>query len=148
MRDNDIETVRGGAPTRRECLTYGGAVVGGSLLAGCTGGGDDGTGGSDDEWAERGTWVEWFDDYYGEDAPIDPDSERFRRVRERSVDEQLSTYLPPKEIDARATGGHKALAAHVDSEAVVEAIGEEELLGAIDDGTIDEYAENRAIEAR
>ncbi|MCH7659034.1 MAG: hypothetical protein IH933_00085 [Euryarchaeota archaeon] len=28
-------------PTRREFLTSGGAVVGGSLLAGCTGGGND-----------------------------------------------------------------------------------------------------------
>jgi ABC-type Fe3+-hydroxamate transport system substrate-binding protein len=32
-----------GAPTRREYLTYGGAVVGAGLLAGCTGGSDDGS---------------------------------------------------------------------------------------------------------
>jgi ABC-type Fe3+-hydroxamate transport system substrate-binding protein len=36
MSDDDAETA---APTRREYLTYGGAVVGGGLLAGCTGDG-------------------------------------------------------------------------------------------------------------
>ncbi|WP_066418223.1 ABC transporter substrate-binding protein [Halorubrum aethiopicum] len=37
MSRDDAE---GGTPTRRDYLTYGGAVVGGGLLAGCTGGSD------------------------------------------------------------------------------------------------------------
>ncbi|MDZ5812816.1 ABC transporter substrate-binding protein [Halorubrum sp. AD140] len=39
---DDNETIRQGAPTRRDYVKYGGAVVGGGLLAGCTGdsGGD------------------------------------------------------------------------------------------------------------
>lgn len=97
----------------------------------------------DDEWAERETWIEWFDDYYGEDAPIDPGSERFRRVRERYVDEQLSTYLSPDEIEVRTERGHEALAARVDGEAVVSAVGERRLLDAIDDETIEAYVDGR-----
>ncbi|MEM4782191.1 MAG: ABC transporter substrate-binding protein [Halalkalicoccus sp.] len=47
MSDNGA--VRQAGPTRREYLKGSGAVVGGGLLAGCTGGGDDGSGESDDE---------------------------------------------------------------------------------------------------
>ncbi|MEM4782108.1 MAG: NAD(P)/FAD-dependent oxidoreductase [Halalkalicoccus sp.] len=101
----------------------------------------------DDEWAERETWVEWFDEHHA-DAPVSPDGERFERVRETYVDEQLSTYLPPEEIDSRATDGQEALAAHVAPEAAVEAIGEERLLDAIDDVAIGEYAASLGSEAR
>ncbi|SIS13994.1 ABC transporter substrate-binding protein [Natronorubrum thiooxidans] len=38
MSDNDSSTVRHEAPTRREYVKYGGVVVTGGLLAGCTGG--------------------------------------------------------------------------------------------------------------
>lgn len=38
MSDNDTgETIRHAAPTRRDYVKYGGAVVGGGLLAGCAG---------------------------------------------------------------------------------------------------------------
>lgn len=37
------------APTRREYVKHGGAVVGGGLLAGCTGGSDDGSTPEDNE---------------------------------------------------------------------------------------------------
>jgi iron complex transport system substrate-binding protein len=40
MNEDDGDTT--GAPTRREYLKYGGAVVGGGLLAGCTGEADSG----------------------------------------------------------------------------------------------------------
>jgi halocyanin-like protein len=40
MRDDSDSTQQRG-PTRRETITYGGAVVGGGLLAGCTGAGSD-----------------------------------------------------------------------------------------------------------
>lgn len=94
----------------------------------------------DDEWAERGRWVEWFDEHHA-DAPVDPDSERFRRVRAATIDEQLSTYLPPEEIDSRAAAGSAALVAHVDPGAVVEAIGEERLLEEIADDAVLEHVE-------
>ncbi|MEY7849970.1 ABC transporter substrate-binding protein [Natrarchaeobius sp. A-rgal3] len=35
--DDSINTIQRDAPTRRETITYGGAVIGGGLLAGCTG---------------------------------------------------------------------------------------------------------------
>jgi hypothetical protein len=97
----------------------------------------------DDEWTERETWIEWFDDYYGEDTPADPDSERFRRIRERYVDKQLSTYLSPDEIEARTDGSHETFAAHLDGEAVVSAVGERRLLEAIGDETIEAYIDGR-----
>jgi len=43
MSDND-NTIRHEAPTRRETIKYGGAVVSGGLLAGCTGQSGDGSG--------------------------------------------------------------------------------------------------------
>lgn len=43
----DGGTTRREGPTRRQCVKYGGALVCGGLLAGCTGGGDGGTNGSD-----------------------------------------------------------------------------------------------------
>jgi iron complex transport system substrate-binding protein len=45
MADDDTTH---GAPTRRDYLTYGGAVVGGGLLAGCAGQGDSGADGAED----------------------------------------------------------------------------------------------------
>jgi len=68
MSDNDT-TIRHKAPTRRDYMKYGGAVVGGGLLAGCTGGdstsGGDGDGGdtesdtpADDETATEDTSYE------------------------------------------------------------------------------------------
>ncbi|WP_049970904.1 NAD(P)/FAD-dependent oxidoreductase [Haladaptatus cibarius] len=93
----------------------------------------------DEKWAKRETRVEWFDDYYADGAPVGADSERFRRVREASVDASLSAYITPEEIEARAETGHETLAEHLDSEAVVAAVGEEELLDAIADDSIREY---------
>ncbi|MCH7659035.1 MAG: NAD(P)/FAD-dependent oxidoreductase [Euryarchaeota archaeon] len=95
--------------------------------------------GLDDEWAERETWIEWFDDYYGEDAPVSPGSERFRRVRETYIDEQFATYLSTEEIEARTERGHRALSEHVDPESIVGAVGEEKLLEAMDGVAIREY---------
>jgi iron complex transport system substrate-binding protein len=57
----------GGESTRRDCLKYGGAIVGGGLLAGCVGGSDDGSSATTDREtttrgettaAETGTEVE------------------------------------------------------------------------------------------
>jgi ABC-type Fe3+-hydroxamate transport system substrate-binding protein len=50
MSDNDINTTK--APTRREYVKYGSAVIGGGLLAGCTSGGDGASEGQADEGEE------------------------------------------------------------------------------------------------
>ena len=96
----------------------------------------------DDEWADRNSWVEWFDDYFAEDAPVDPDSDRFERVRESYVDDRFDGYLSDAEIDRRAEAGHETLADHLDPEAVVEAIDSEALLSAIDDDAIRAYRDD------
>lgn len=49
MNDERATRREGPTPTRRECLGYGGALVCGGLLAGCTDGGGGGTNGSDPE---------------------------------------------------------------------------------------------------
>ncbi len=93
----------------------------------------------DEKWAKRETRIEWFDEYYGENAPVDVDSERFHRVREAAVDASLSAYITPEEIEARAETGQETLADHLDAEAVVAAVNEEELLDAMADDSIREY---------
>ncbi|WP_129113780.1 hypothetical protein [Halegenticoccus tardaugens] len=54
----------------------------------------------DKQWADRDAWVEWLDDYYGADTPVDSDSNRFRRVREAGIDAPLSSCVSSEEIDA------------------------------------------------
>jgi hypothetical protein len=73
----------------------------------------------DDEWADRGRWVEWFDDYYAEDAPVDPDSDRYQRVRDANIDGSLSTYLSAAEIEKRAGRGQERLLDHVDDDRII-----------------------------
>ncbi|WP_367997247.1 NAD(P)/FAD-dependent oxidoreductase [Natronomonas gomsonensis] len=93
----------------------------------------------DGEWTDREQWVEWFEEYYGDDAPVDPGEDRFERVRDAYIDAQRETYLTDAEIDARGTSGHEALASALDTDAVVDGIGEKALLEAIDDETIRAY---------
>lgn len=93
----------------------------------------------DDEWADRDRWVEWFDAEHA-DGPVDPDSERFARVREAAVDDALSSYVDAEEEAARAAAGHRALAERLDPEAVVDAHGTDALLDAMDDEAIAAHA--------
>ena len=90
----------------------------------------------DDEWADREHWVEWFDTHYADEAPVDPDSDRFERVRAASIDDSLSSYITDAEIDDRAAAGHEAVASRLDPEAVVDAVGSDSLLAAMDDDEI------------
>jgi hypothetical protein len=93
------------------------------------------------EWTDRETWVEWFDEHHAEDAPTDPDSERFRRVRRASIDTSRASYVTPEAVAARTERGHEALAAHLDAGAVVAAVGERALLEAMDDEAIRAYVD-------
>ena len=97
----------------------------------------------DDEWTEREAWVEWFDERYGDDAPVGVDSARFERVRKASIDDSLSSYATPDEIASRTETGHETVADHLDAEAIVAAADETALLDAMDDETIREYADRR-----
>lgn len=96
----------------------------------------------DDEWLDRDTWLEWFDEYYGADAPVATDAERYQRVRAAYVDDGRSAYLTDEEVDARARAGQVALASRLDVDVIVEAVGERCLLEAIDDDVLREYLES------
>jgi hypothetical protein len=98
----------------------------------------------DEEWTDRETWVEWFDDHHADRAPVDADSERFRRVRSAYVDDSRASYVTPAERDERTDAAHEALAARLDVEAVVAAVDESVLLDAVDDDVLRTYLdENR-----
>ncbi|WP_281193772.1 FAD-dependent monooxygenase [Halorubrum sp. F4] len=92
----------------------------------------------DDEWTDRERWREWFDTHHA-DAPADPGSDRFARVREAAVDDALSAYVDAEDIESRAAAGQRAVAERLDPSAVVDAHDADALLDALDDGAIAEY---------
>ncbi|WP_262180857.1 FAD-dependent monooxygenase [Haloarcula laminariae] len=98
----------------------------------------------DDEWDDRETWGEWFDEYYGEDAPVDVDSDRYQRVRAAVLDDRLSSYIGPDERASRAEAGQERLAGHLDPEAVVAGCDGRELLDAMDDDVIAAHLDGEA----
>jgi len=93
----------------------------------------------DDEWTERETWVEYFDDRYAEDAPVEPDSDRFQQVRNAAIDERRSSYISPDQIADRTDTGQAVLAGYLDPAAVVSGLDETAVLDAMDDEVIHEY---------
>jgi len=119
----------------------------------------------DDEWADRERWVEWFDEHYGEDAPVAPDSERFRRVRETYIDSERSKCLSDDEIDERAERAHETLSERLnpsavtaasengawsesdalDAEGAVDELGSGALLDALDDEAIAAYVTDHGL---
>ena len=98
----------------------------------------------DESWHDREEWVEWFDDYYA-DAPVDPDSQRFREVREAYIAESRASHIDTATISSRADAGHETLATHLDTEAVVEGCDETALLEEIDDTAIAEYVDDQQV---
>jgi choline dehydrogenase-like flavoprotein len=101
----------------------------------------------EDEWNDRERWVEWFDEYYGDDSPVPTDSERFERVRAASIDESIASYVTQDEIETRTAAAHERLASHLDPAAVARALDTEQLLDAIDDEDIRAYRETE-VEAQ
>jgi hypothetical protein len=94
----------------------------------------------DDEWANRDRWVEWFDNYYAEDAPVDAGSEQYSAVRNADIDDSLSSYVSSEEIERRKATGQRTLAEHLDPEHLVAAVDAETLLAHVDDDVIREHA--------
>jgi hypothetical protein len=95
----------------------------------------------DEEWCDRERWVEWFDAEKGADAPPDPDTHRYERVRAAAIAEWRSSYVEPDAITDRAADGQVTLASHLDPAAVVEGLGPGALLDAIDDDRIRDHLE-------
>ncbi len=86
------------------------------------------------EWADRDRWREWFENELPDDHDLDDD--RLATLRETYIDEAFETLASDDEVEARADRGVAAL---------VDAIGPERVLSAVNDETIRAYT-NREIE--
>ncbi|WP_254832932.1 FAD-dependent oxidoreductase [Haloglomus salinum] len=80
------------------------------------------------EWAERDRWREWFENELPDDYDLDED--RLVELRERYIDGAFGTALSDEAAAARAERGRREL---------IEGIGAERVLDAIDDERIREY---------
>ncbi|WP_135301900.1 NAD(P)/FAD-dependent oxidoreductase [Haloarcula amylovorans] len=89
-------------------------------------------------WGERARWREWFDEH-ADDADVD--DERLSTLRERAVDRAFETHRSDKEIQRLTEEGHRRLAEHLDPGSLVEAVGSDAVLDAIDDDRISDYLE-------
>lgn len=101
----------------------------------------------DAEWTDRERWVEWFEEQYGDDAPIAVDCERFEHVRASVVDGVQSTYIGDEERAARADRGHRALARRLDEGAIVEEVGAETIVEEADEAELLEVMDDDVIAA-
>ncbi|HMB51126.1 MAG TPA: NAD(P)/FAD-dependent oxidoreductase [Natronoarchaeum rubrum] len=82
------------------------------------------------EWADRDRWREWFENEIEDDHGLN--DERLEELRERYIDRAFETRLTDAEAQSRADGGVERL---------VEVLGPERVLDAVDDATIEEYTE-------
>lgn len=93
----------------------------------------------DEEWSDREAWIDWFDEYYGDDAPVSSDTDRYQRVRRAAIDEILTSYISRAEKERRAKRAQATLAERLDPDAVVEGCNPRELLDAMDDDRVVAY---------
>jgi len=100
------------------------------------------------EWGDRDRWREWFDEHVPDDPVATP--ERLDELRERAVDRALDTRRSDDEIERLTADGHRALADHLEPDAlaaavderVLEAVDDETLLAAVDDDRIRSHLES------
>jgi len=85
------------------------------------------------EWADRDRWREWFENEIEDDHGLD--DERLEELRERYIDRAFETRLTDAEAESRAARGVERL---------VDVLGPERVLDAVDDATIREYVGERA----
>jgi len=81
------------------------------------------------EWGDRDRWREWFENEAGDH---DLEGERFEELRERYIDEAFDTNLTDSRIEARSDQGLERL---------LETIGQDRVLAALDDDRIRAYRE-------
>lgn len=75
------------------------------------------------EWADCDPWREWFDDELG---GVDVSRARIEGLHERYIDRVFDTRLSPEEVDERRERGHRRPARQLDTDAVLDAIDDEE----------------------
>ena len=81
------------------------------------------------EWADRDRWREWFDNEVGDEYDVADD--RLADLRESYIDRAFETRRTDEEVRELSERGLERL---------VETLGPERLLDAIDDATVAEYA--------
>ena len=84
------------------------------------------------DWAHRERWREWFDNEMGD---TDLDEDELTTLRERYIDRAFETELSPEEIAARRERGHRRLVEHLGTEAVLDAVADEEIRAYLDETT-------------
>jgi len=85
------------------------------------------------EWADRDRWREWFENEAGDDHDLD--DERLEELRERYIDRAFESRLTEAEAESRAERGVEQL---------VDVLGSERVLDAVDDATIEAYVGERS----
>jgi len=83
------------------------------------------------EWADRERWAEWFDTEIDSEGLSD---DRLAELRETYVDRAFETRVTESEVEAKAARGRERL---------VEVVGPEALLDAMDEETITAYVDER-----
>ncbi|WP_435117815.1 NAD(P)/FAD-dependent oxidoreductase [Halolamina sp. C58] len=81
------------------------------------------------DWAERERWREWFENELGD---TDADEAEIDRLRERYIDRAFDTARSPAEIERLRYEGHRRLAGHLDTEAVLDAVDNSEIEAYLD----------------
>lgn len=82
------------------------------------------------DWAERERWEQWFDNEMGDS---DANEAEIERLRERYIDRAFATERSPEEIAELRHEGHRRLAEHLDTEAVLDAVDDEAIAAYLDD---------------
>lgn len=78
------------------------------------------------DWEEERSWEEWFD-YHRLPDDHDIDAARLERVKERELAFVAAARLDDAEITRRAAAGQRRLAAHLDDDALLDAVDDERL---------------------
>ena len=72
-------------------------------------------------------WVEGITDYYAGRAPGSVDEETARERAREVAERQQNWQITDEEVGRRRAAGHRALAAHLDTEAVLDAVADERI---------------------
>ena len=75
------------------------------------------------EWGNRERWREWFDGHVPDDCAGDPDE--LEDLREAAVDRAFATHRSDDEVERLTREGHRRLAAHLDDEALLDAVDDD-----------------------
>ncbi|GAB7094188.1 NAD(P)/FAD-dependent oxidoreductase [Halolamina litorea] len=80
-------------------------------------------------WAERERWAEWFEN---ELDGTDAGDAEVERLRERYIDRAFDTERSPEEVEELRAEGHRRLAEHLDTAAVLDAVDDEAIEAYLD----------------